>query len=150
MCETNIGVAHNTDTEKMELAAASSWGNLKIPKSPGTAMSKYLNHCKCTSQIQCSVCNLPMNRINPLYKSIVTNAVSEGVRKSRSDSSVFNQLSENRNSTEHLKLDFSEWFSWCQTCKHTGHLEHMEEWFTEHNECPVPDCRCECKLYCPV
>eukprot|EP01125_Pyxidicula_operculata_P012478 TRINITY_DN4093_c0_g1_i1.p1 TRINITY_DN4093_c0_g1~~TRINITY_DN4093_c0_g1_i1.p1 ORF type:complete len:468 (+),score=103.35 TRINITY_DN4093_c0_g1_i1:118-1521(+) len=39
---------------------------------------------------------------------------------------------------------FEEWFSWCQTCKHGGHVSHMEEWFSTHNECPVSDCNCLC------
>lgn len=24
---------------------------------------------------------------------------------------------------------FSKWFSWCQTCRHGGHTEHLAEWF---------------------
>lgn len=29
-----------------------------------------------------------------------------------------------------LKLvDFSHWFTWCQTCRHGGHASHMIHWF---------------------
>ncbi len=24
---------------------------------------------------------------------------------------------------------FSEWFTWCQTCRHGGHSHHMTRWF---------------------
>ncbi|KAJ1731418.1 hypothetical protein LPJ61_002546 [Coemansia biformis] len=40
--------------------------------------------------------------------------------------------------------DFSQWFSWCQTCGHGGHVVHMQSWFATHSVCPVPACNCEC------
>ncbi|KAJ2077525.1 hypothetical protein H4R24_005080 [Coemansia sp. RSA 988] len=45
---------------------------------------------------------------------------------------------------EALAGDFSQWFSWCQTCGHGGHVSHMQSWFATHSECPVPACECEC------
>lgn len=39
---------------------------------------------------------------------------------------------------------FSRWFSWCQTCRHGGHTEHLAEWFELHSECPVASCSCKC------
>ncbi|EAT41422.1 AAEL006925-PA [Aedes aegypti] len=39
---------------------------------------------------------------------------------------------------------FSKWFSWCQTCRHGGHTEHLAEWFNENTECPVTSCNCKC------
>lgn len=39
---------------------------------------------------------------------------------------------------------FAKWFSWCQTCRHGGHTEHLAEWFSEHTECPVTSCTCKC------
>eukprot|EP01126_Amoeba_proteus_P007615 TRINITY_DN12733_c0_g1_i1.p1 TRINITY_DN12733_c0_g1~~TRINITY_DN12733_c0_g1_i1.p1 ORF type:complete len:412 (-),score=68.95 TRINITY_DN12733_c0_g1_i1:69-1304(-) len=39
---------------------------------------------------------------------------------------------------------FKDWFSWCQTCKHGGHVNHMREWFQEHKDCPVATCNCTC------
>lgn len=24
---------------------------------------------------------------------------------------------------------FNSWFTWCQTCKHGGHSEHITQWF---------------------
>lgn len=39
---------------------------------------------------------------------------------------------------------FSIWFSWCQTCRHGGHTEHLAQWFEKHTECPVTSCACKC------
>lgn len=39
---------------------------------------------------------------------------------------------------------FQKWFSWCQTCRHGGHTEHLSEWFKTHTECPVTSCVCKC------
>jgi len=49
------------------------------------------------------------------------------------------------NPTESSKFSgFSQWFTWCQTCRHGGHAQHMMDWFLKNNECPVSDCNCRC------
>jgi len=42
------------------------------------------------------------------------------------------------------QTSFDNWFSWCQTCKHGGHVGHLQEWFKTHRGCPVADCDCQC------
>ncbi|KAI1279513.1 GATOR complex protein MIOS [Halotydeus destructor] len=42
------------------------------------------------------------------------------------------------------KSPFSDWFTWCQTCRHGGHSQHILNWFKEHTECPVSGCLCKC------
>lgn len=37
-------------------------------------------------------------------------------------------------------------FVWCVQCKHGGHLEHMAEWFSLSNRCPVRECTCKCVI----
>jgi len=39
---------------------------------------------------------------------------------------------------------FGSFFSWCQTCRHGGHCDHMEDWFELYRECPVSNCQCRC------
>ena len=39
---------------------------------------------------------------------------------------------------------FGKWFSWCQTCKHGGHIRHLIEWFNDHEKCPFLHCKCKC------
>jgi hypothetical protein len=41
---------------------------------------------------------------------------------------------------------FCHWMVWCQTCRHGGHAQHLEEWFELHDVCPVADCDCRCSL----
>lgn len=36
-------------------------------------------------------------------------------------------------------IEFSHWFTWCQTCRHGGHASHIVHWFKEHSECPVTE-----------
>jgi len=44
-------------------------------------------------------------------------------------------------------LSMGSWLAWCQQCHHGGHVEHLEEWFDKHIECPVAGCDCQCALY---
>lgn len=38
----------------------------------------------------------------------------------------------------------ASWMTWCQSCRHGGHLVHIQEWFKSHQECPVTCCNCKC------
>ncbi|XP_063233237.1 GATOR2 complex protein MIOS isoform X2 [Bacillus rossius redtenbacheri] len=40
--------------------------------------------------------------------------------------------------------EFSSWFTWCQSCRHGGHVAHVTQWFSDHSECPVTACACRC------
>ncbi|KAG7207947.1 hypothetical protein KM043_009533 [Ampulex compressa] len=40
--------------------------------------------------------------------------------------------------------EFNNWFTWCQTCRHGGHADHITHWFQQHSECPVTSCTCRC------
>ncbi|XP_038044878.1 GATOR complex protein MIOS-like [Patiria miniata] len=48
--------------------------------------------------------------------------------------------------TQSKQTEFSQWFTWCQSCRHGGHACHLMEWFKEHTECPVTGCVCRCML----
>ncbi|GAB6033307.1 hypothetical protein CHUAL_013078 [Chamberlinius hualienensis] len=53
--------------------------------------------------------------------------------------------SEKKTESRESKLGvFSEWFTWCQTCRHGGHANHIASWFKDHVECPVTACSCKC------
>ncbi|XP_060529882.1 GATOR complex protein MIOS-B [Cylas formicarius] len=41
-------------------------------------------------------------------------------------------------------LDFDNWFTWCQHCRHGGHSRHVLRWFEDHLECPMTGCTCRC------
>jgi len=40
--------------------------------------------------------------------------------------------------------DLGSWFTWCQACRHGGHNDHVQLWFSSHSECPVSGCSCRC------
>uniref|UniRef100_H2ZHC9 GATOR2 complex protein MIO zinc-ribbon like domain-containing protein n=1 Tax=Ciona savignyi TaxID=51511 RepID=H2ZHC9_CIOSA len=44
------------------------------------------------------------------------------------------------------ETNFQNWLSWCMSCKHGGHAQHLLDWFEEHHECPVADCKCICNV----
>lgn len=46
--------------------------------------------------------------------------------------------------------NFSDWFTWCQRCRHGGHSSHLTEWFDENSDCPVTGCSCNCSYLDPV
>lgn len=39
---------------------------------------------------------------------------------------------------------FGNWFSWCQSCKHGGHISCLMNWFKFHEKCPFLHCKCQC------
>lgn len=45
---------------------------------------------------------------------------------------------------DNIVNSFSNWFTWCQMCRHGGHAVHLMEWFSEHVECPIIGCSCGC------
>jgi WD repeat-containing protein mio len=48
------------------------------------------------------------------------------------------------NPTNIKSRNIKSWFTWCQSCRHGGHLVHINEWFKTHTECPVTCCNCNC------
>ncbi|XP_015172042.1 PREDICTED: WD repeat-containing protein mio [Polistes dominula] len=49
-----------------------------------------------------------------------------------------------RNEDDNKLTEFNNWFTWCQTCRHGGHADHITHWFRQHSECPVTSCTCRC------
>ena len=45
---------------------------------------------------------------------------------------------------------FRSTFTWCQTCRHGGHAEHITNWFAEHADCPISGCGCKCATVDPL
>eukprot|EP00997_Jenningsia_sp_PLL12_P008515 NODE_52_length_2915_cov_11.316469_g48_i0.p1 GENE.NODE_52_length_2915_cov_11.316469_g48_i0~~NODE_52_length_2915_cov_11.316469_g48_i0.p1 ORF type:complete len:909 (+),score=220.94 NODE_52_length_2915_cov_11.316469_g48_i0:168-2894(+) len=39
---------------------------------------------------------------------------------------------------------FNGWTTWCVKCHHGGHSQHLQEWFSANDECPVHQCNCQC------
>lgn len=57
-----------------------------------------------------------------------------------------------KHNPDDLKIDdsvkklspFSNWLSFCNTCKHGGHSSHLAHWFSKNIECSVSGCSCKC------
>jgi WD repeat-containing protein mio len=82
----------------------------------GNKLSASCNHCR-KPLPRCSLCLLHMGTPLPTNVYNPTNIKSRPV---------------------------ASWFSWCQFCRHGGHLQHIQEWFKNHQECPVTCCNCNC------
>ncbi|KYR00614.1 hypothetical protein DLAC_02638 [Tieghemostelium lacteum] len=82
-------------------------------------------HCK-QALPRCCLCLLPLNCMIPTVD----------YKKSKSDQTQthWSEGSE----------PFDDWFTWCQTCRHGGHAQHILDWFKEHTVCAVTDCNCKC------
>ncbi|RNA20595.1 WD repeat-containing mio-B [Brachionus plicatilis] len=39
---------------------------------------------------------------------------------------------------------FGNWFSWCMSCHHGGHIKHLINWFRFNQKCPYLHCKCQC------
>lgn len=103
--------------------------------------SKSCSNCKKCSFAKCCLCltQLGSNQVLFDHKNIQqfhpkgrrggTNA--DGSGKQTASSSVKTN-------------PFSNWFSWCQTCRHGAHSAHLLSWFSENSECPVSGCDCKC------
>jgi|MDSY01.2.fsa_nt_gb WD40 repeat protein len=82
---------------------------------------------------RCYVCLLSLGSINPYMEQKRQQTASKPTVKRR-DVQV----------KEMSTLNFSEWFTWCQICKHGGHADHILQWFETHNTCGVSGCNCPC------
>lgn len=113
-----------------------------ITSGSGAARNKSCTSCKKCSFAKCCLCltQLGSNQILFDHKNIqYLNS------KSRRASTTLATMGEGRTQTNALKTNpFSNWFSWCQTCRHGAHSSHLLSWFSENSECPVSGCDCKC------
>ena len=88
----------------------------------------------CRNQLpRCYVCLLSLGSINP-YMEVKRQQTTSKTTSKRSAVQI----------REMSTLNFSEWFTWCQMCKHGGHADHIAQWFEGHDTCGVSGCDCRC------
>jgi len=90
---------------------------------------------------QCSVCQFTISSINPYHEMGRGRTSARDGRHSILRGTVAG-LTQNQDSQIRIKL--SDWYTWCQSCKHGGHAGHLLSWFESHSKCPVTNCGCEC------
>lgn len=98
--------------------------NTRFAQTPVTPVNKKITCCP--------ACRKPMPRCSLCLSHMGT-------------ASGLNFLRETTSRVERKKVtNFSNWLTWCQTCRHGGHSAHILEWFQHHKECPVTGCSCKC------
>lgn len=53
-------------------------------------------------------------------------------------------LFKNKINKDKHTLMSSQWFTWCRLCRHGGHAEHVSNWFSMNDKCPIARCSCRC------
>lgn len=85
-----------------------------------------LNHCAHCKKLlpKCALCLRPLSSLNP-----------------------YSELSKAKQATPRPQdISYAEWVSWCQKCRHGGHVGHLMQWFEGNTECPVSGCSCRCSM----
>ena len=87
-----------------------------------------LNHCPHCKKLlpKCALCLRPLSSLNP-YSELSKAKSAQGVPRPQ-------------------EISYSEWVSWCQKCRHGGHVGHLTQWFEGNSECPVSGCSCRCSM----
>lgn len=113
-CSTELTLPRMLSTR---LLSKKGWSEL--------AQKSVSNHCpECNKQLpRCAVCLVPFSSFNPYLE------------KAR-------ELREPGAPKPALPLD--DWFAWCEKCRHGGHINHINEWFSNNGKCPVASCECQC------
>lgn len=94
---------------------------------------QYIGYCpSCTKKLpNCSVCLRPLFMLNP-YEDL------------RMKTSKLAKKTDQKPKAHSYVCTFDKAIVWCQNCKHGGHANHLAEWFSKYNVCPVSGCDCQC------
>lgn len=117
---------------------------MSVPNSGSVgARSKSCTNCRKCSFAKCCLCltQLGSNQILFDHKNIQNLNAKNRFGLS---SGITNGAGGENSSPAFKTNPFSNWFSWCQTCRHGAHSAHLLSWFSENSECPVSGCDCKC------
>jgi len=122
------------------------------PIATAGGRSKSCSNCKKCSYAKCCLCLTQLGSNQLLFdnKHSIHQAQSKNrrpmVANSSSQAATLNasQIGMGKQSLAIRTNPFSNWFSWCQTCRHGAHSAHLLSWFSENSECPVSGCDCRC------
>lgn len=133
--------------------------NVRTKSSLNCKKCSYAKCCLCLTQLGSNVINdqRSIQSFNQLYKNSARprnlslnndqfSFADDNVKPFRNSTqqqtiSTTTLLASNANTRTH---QLSNWFSWCQTCRHGAHSAHLLSWFNENSECPVSGCECKC------
>ncbi|KAA0161065.1 hypothetical protein FNF28_05212 [Cafeteria roenbergensis] len=104
-----------------------------------------------------TLCLISMVSINP-YKQWKLQSPATAQGRAASKPSSGREVADAPAVAPHLAVDegdrpvpedsanFSDWWTWCQSCRHGGHASHLAAWFKGHDVCPISGCGCRCRV----
>jgi len=72
-----------------------------------------------------------MSMVNPMLEF---NLAAQRLRRVNDSHAITEVAEDDISKEEHSILDFGQWFTFCQNCKHGGHAGCLEKWFTEKSQ----------------
>lgn len=111
--------------------------NMLSTASRPRKFAQYSNPSNRTKIMACPVCRKPLPRCALCL-------VHMGTSSSLSQKPAIQDPNAEKPSNVRSVNPFNNWFTWCQSCRHGGHSNHVVDWFKEHTECPVTGCSCHC------
>ena len=111
-------------------------------------------HCK-QPLPRCYVCLLYMGLVNPqtelkmaMRRKAGDSVQQQGENKAKSTTEMTEEPRDSTRYDYHNVLSSGHWFMWCQNCKHGGHANCIDMWFTDDDcvrkLCGVNGCNCRC------
>jgi len=123
---------------------------IRAPSKTPSSMARSRGCPSCRKSLQrCALCLVPLDCAAPKLASSAT-MQRIGARAEDEEGGEFGEAKTKKKETGDARFDhsspfsFSQWWTWCQNCRHGGHEEHMGDWFSSHQVCPVTDCNCRC------
>lgn len=86
--------------------------------------------------------NFHLDRYGDEYREI-WQGLNKEVRQQVSDMSKV-EIIYSKNFFLLKNTKFGNWFSWCMSCHHGGHIKHLINWFKTNQKCPYLHCKCSC------
>ena len=115
-----------------------------VVNSKTRSIRKYAQVQNSSKSNSCPNCQKPLPACTICQMSFGTPISSIGESSSSSSSSQNNTQQQQLQQQQQQQNNLDYTFVWCVSCKHSGHLKHLMEWFENHKECSVPGCNCRC------
>ncbi|GMH74347.1 hypothetical protein TrLO_g3207 [Triparma laevis f. longispina] len=88
--------------------------------------------------MKCYVCLQPLGVLNPYLE------IKRQKEGKRSADGKCNVVPKESGLEDLAQLPFTEFWSWCNKCRHGGHAAHILDWHKDQKVCGVAGCDCRC------
>lgn len=93
---------------------------------------------------RCVICMLRLGMPDPSSKGALEAGRKKNVVLTGAGAGAATATGTGANAGEKNTGVLDDFITVCRTCWHMSHGSHAEEWFAEHEVCPVPECDCRC------